>query len=282
MRPAMAAPPWLLPAFSFESVSLGAGSASEVLRSTGPDVELGEVHSKLELVLFSWKIPPRKAVEEIGVLLVVDDDDDNTEEVEVEVEVKVEDGDELVVEVGIDEVEVDVDVDDGVDDVVVVEDVVGVEEVVLVVLVVVGVELVVGAADDVVDSTGAELVEEPPPDPSKNDTTMLALEPLGTVTTQKGEPPAPEASLSLTTPLPSTLQGMPLQSSLGHSISRPYSGLVPESDESCHTGFMPTFTNVEPSATVLAPATYGDQFPIGLLDSPQIQPTSEAMPGALI
>lgn len=91
------------------------------------------------------------------------------------------------------------------------------------VLVVGGAELVVGT---VVDSTGAELVE-PPPDPSRNDTTMLALEPLGTVTTQKAAPPAPDAALLLTMPLPSTLQGMPLQSLLGHSISRPKLGFVP-------------------------------------------------------
>lgn len=123
-----------------------------MLRSTGPDVELGLAHSKFELVLFSWKIPPRKAVEEAEVLLVDDDNNDEEVDVEVEVEVEVDDGDELVVDDGIDEV----DVDEGVDDVVVVEEVVGVDEVD--VLVVVRVELVVGAAD-VVDSTGAELVE---------------------------------------------------------------------------------------------------------------------------
>lgn len=64
----MEVPPWLLPAFSF--VSLGAGSASEVLMSTGPDVVVEEVPSELELVLFSWKTPPGKESEEVVLLLV--------------------------------------------------------------------------------------------------------------------------------------------------------------------------------------------------------------------
>ena len=166
------------------------------------------------------------------------------------------------------------------DDVVGVEDVVGVV-VEVGVLVVVGSSVVEVVGAEVVGSA-AEVVLESPPDPSKKDTTMLAFAPFGTVTTQKSEPPAPEALLSLSTPSPETLQGRPLQSLSGHSISRPKSGFVLESADSSHMGFSPSLTNVDPSAIAFAPATYGAQLPIGSLSSPHTHPLSEPTPGGLM
>ena len=166
------------------------------------------------------------------------------------------------------------------DEVVGIEDVVGVV-VEVGVLVVVGSSAVEVGGAEVVGSA-AEVVVESPPDPSKNDTTMFALAPFGTVTTQKSEPPAPEALLLLTTPSPEILQGRPLHSLSGHSISRPKSGFVLESADSSHIGFSPSLTNVDPSAIAFAPATYGAQLPMGLLSSPHTHPFSEPTPGGLM
>jgi hypothetical protein len=98
------------------------------------------------------------------------------------------------------------------------------------------VEVVVGATVLLVLLLLAELVEddflsslEEPPEMSK--TTMLALAPEGTVTTQPVAPPAPVktsgASISLTPMVEGSIrQGRPLQPSPSHRISIPNSGLT--------------------------------------------------------
>lgn len=83
-----------------------------------------------------------------------------------------------------------------------------------------------GLADELEDT-------EPPLEPSTLNVTMLAVEPEGTVTTQKSAPPAPVAESALeTTPTP--LEGLiehgrPLQPPPGHSILTPKVGGVLES-----------------------------------------------------
>lgn len=90
------------------------------------------------------------------------------------------------------------------------------------------VEVVVGAALEVVVWTDEVVVlSSESEEPSRLYTTMLACPPLGTVTTQKSEPPAPVAFRSLVTPLPSTAQGRPTQLPDVHSILSPKVGLVP-------------------------------------------------------
>lgn len=89
------------------------------------------------------------------------------------------------------------------------------------------------AASSGVDELDASPVEpdESPVEPSVLKTTMFAVDPFGTVTTQKSAPPAPEAEVALlTTPKPSELgsmaQGRPLQFP-SHSIFKPKEGLTP-------------------------------------------------------
>lgn len=86
-------------------------------------------------------------------------------------------------------------------------------------------EVVAGSSED----GGLEVSS--PAEPSVLKTTIFAVEPLGTVTTQKSAPPAPEAAVALlTNPKPSELgsmaQGRPLQFP-SHSTFRPKEGLTP-------------------------------------------------------
>ena len=109
-----------------------------------------------------------------------------------------------------------------------------------------------------------------PVEPSVLKMTMLAVSPLGTVTTQKSAPPAPVAARSLLTLKPSTVAGLishgsPLQRPDAHSILMPNVGRLSLSGESMKMGFHPSLTYVSPVATVFAPATYGLQLPTGLL-----------------
>ena len=141
-----------------------------------------------------------------------------------------------------------------------------------------------GAADE---EGGGGVCATLPLEPSVLKTTMLAVSPLGTVTTQKSAPPAPVAARLLLTLKPSTVaglisQGSPLQRPDSHSILRPNVGLLSLSGESMKMGFHPSLTNVSPDATVLAPATYGLQLPMGLLGSPQTQDSVVEYPGGLM
>lgn len=88
-----------------------------------------------------------------------------------------------------------------------------------------------GAWDVVADSSEDDELDESPVEPSVLKTTMFAVDPFGTVTTQKSAPPAPEAEVALlTTPKPSELgsmaQGRPLQFP-SHSTFKPKEGLTP-------------------------------------------------------
>lgn len=155
------------------------------------------------------------------------------EAVEVELEEELDDemgvGVEVLVGVGVG-VSVDVSVSVGVGVGVGVE--VGVEvEVSVEVSELVGVGVGVGVLvlDEVAGLVGSELLESSLAPISK--TTMLALEPGGTVTTQPVAPPAPmntsKALIWLTSMLEgSILQGRPLQPSPSHSISIPKLGLT--------------------------------------------------------
>jgi len=106
--------------------------------------------------------------------------------------------------------------------------------------VVVGVALVDegggGATDDGASGAG------PPSEPSTLKTTMLAVLPLGTVTTQKLAPPTPVALTGLFTPfVPSVegwmAQGRPLHPPPGHSILMPKFGGVSLSEQPTNMGF---------------------------------------------
>lgn len=114
------------------------------------------------------------------------------------------------------------------------------------------------------DDDDSEELESPP----ALKTTTLAVPPLGTVTTQKSAPPAPVALSALFTlgMLPeleegSILHGRPLHPPPGHSMLTPNFGAVPERLDPVQIGFNPILAKVVPSAMVLAPATYGAQFP---------------------
>jgi hypothetical protein len=91
-----------------------------------------------------------------------------------------------------------------------------------------------GAWDVVAASSEEDGREASPVEPSVLKTTMFAVEPFGTVTTQKSAPPAPEAAVALLTcPKPSELgsiaQGRPLQFP-SHSTFRPKDGLTPRKE----------------------------------------------------
>jgi hypothetical protein len=118
-----------------------------------------------------------------------------------------------------------------------------------------GCEVVVGAGAGSgfglglgLSSFGGEVSELPPPllPPLELYATMLALLPLGTVTTQKLAPPAPVSAVRPLmvglSPEISMLQGSPLHPPPGHSILSPNSGLVPLSGESSQIGLRPSFT----------------------------------------
>jgi hypothetical protein len=139
------------------------------------------------------------------------------EEVELAVEVELEVG-----------VGVEVEVSDGV------EVDVGVSVVLVLVGVGVGVEVLVLELELLVEVgvlvETSMVSDEVLPLPSFSKTTMCAVEPLGTVTTQPVAPPAPTKgspiiSLTLLT-AGSILQGRPLQPPPSHSISIPKSGLT--------------------------------------------------------
>lgn len=131
---------------------------------------------------------------------------------------------ELVVDAAEDEEEAEVDVGDGLEDVVGVGE--GLDEVVL----------------DVVGLGAAELeLDDPEPlDPSTLNVMILAVEPEGTVTTQKSAPPAPVAESALeTTPTPfegSIEHGRPLHPPPSHSILTPKVGTLVESEHPVQIG----------------------------------------------
>ncbi len=172
---------------------------------------------------------------------------------------------ELVVEVAIVECGLEVDDDDDDDDDEVVEGaaelVDDVLEVVAACVEVVGVcevevEVVVAAAAVLEDLAMLELPDPPP----ASKTTMLAVSPDGTVTTQKLAPPAPAAESELVTPpIPSTEgsieQGSPLQPEPEHTTLTPKVGWTVASPEAVQIGFHAIFTKVFPLESVFAPAT---------------------------
>lgn len=138
------------------------------------------------------------------------------------------------------------------------------------------VELVVGAALLVVDGGGGGVVEEVVdvgsaaledpfvPEPAfefpTSKTTMFAVWPLGIVTTQKEDPPAPTAwSALVTPPIPFTEgsieHGVPLQPSPAQVILMPKVGGVLARGELWKMGFQPSLKKVLPFASVFPPAT---------------------------
>lgn len=152
-----------------------------------------------------------------------------------------------------------------------------------------GAELVVGGAED--DGAGAALDEPLVPEPALESpvlkTTMLAVWPFGMVTTQNWEPPAPlDLSALVTPPIPSLdgsmEQGVPLQPEPAQTILIPNVGGVPAREEPCQIGFHAILKKVLPLASVLPPATYGAQFPMGLSPLPQIHASPVPTPGGLM
>lgn len=138
---------------------------------------------------------------------------------------------------------------------------------------------------------GAGALDSGAPDPSSDapgwKMTMLAVVPLGIVTTQKLAPPAPEAWSELVTPpTPSTdgsmEHGVPLQPGPEHTILIPKVGVVWAKDEPVYSGFHPILAKVLPLPSVFAPATYAAQLPSGFDPSPQMQASSTVRPGVLI
>jgi hypothetical protein len=199
---------------------------------------------------FSWKIPGFALIfapvadgvgEPVGVL-------DSSAEVGLEVELALELGDELDDDTV---VKVDATTEDDEED----EDEEEDETAEELVLCTVDVAATLGVLVDFFSSSFPP--EELLPPGAK--ATIFAVFPLLTVTTQKLEPPAPEdLVLDLTFPLPevgSISHGMPLQPPSGHSTLSPKSGTEPFKPESSQMGFQPSFTNVWPLASALAPAT---------------------------
>jgi hypothetical protein len=150
--------------------------------------------------------------------------------------------------------------------------------------------VLVGSGSFVGSAEGLEDFFPPSPEPPSElpalKTTTFAVAPLGTVTTQKLAPPAPEACWALVTPPTPSLDGsmehgVPLHSPPEQTILTPKVGGVPERCDSMKIGFQATFAYVIPLESVLAPATKGDQFPIGSVPSPQTQAFSTPTPGGL-
>ena len=233
IRPAMAVPLWsAAPPSFFEVVDTGATVSAAGCLSVGAAVVPADRSIVPVKVEFSWKIPPYlSAVTEADT----DDEDegasDDEEGTSSTEELEVEDEDEVVSTFGVLVVFIDV------------EDVVG-----------------GGAgADDF--SFGSSFAFAGPSDPSMLKTTMLAVFPLGTVTTQKVAPPTPTVPTGLERPLtpPSVAglmeQGRPLQPPSGHSIFTPKVGVLSRSGQSVKIGFHAIFKNVWPLASVFAPAT---------------------------
>lgn len=213
-KPAKAACPWSGFTASFLDDVSAAGAASLVVSAnSAADVAVLKDCVLLPLPL-SWNIPPNVADAKVvlgacvddgtellvALLLVVDDELlDELEELLLELELEVASGVGLGVEL---------------------------EEVVATATL-----AFFGAWDVVAASSEDDELDESPVEPSVLKTTMFAVDPLGTVTTQKSAPPAPEAAVALlTTPKPSELgsiaQGRPLQFP-SHSIFRPKEGLTP-------------------------------------------------------
>lgn len=101
---------------------------------------------------------------------------------------------------------------------------------------------------------------EPPEELPALKTTMLAVWPLGTVTTQKLAPPAPEAWSELVTPpTPLTVgsmeHGVPLHPEPEQTTLIPNVGGVPERLHPVQIGFQPILRKVFPLLSALAPAT---------------------------
>jgi hypothetical protein len=123
-----------------------------------------------------------------------------------------------------------------------------------------GVGVALSLEESLEEPAAAALLAALATEPSVLKTTMLAVEPLGIVTTQKLAPPAPDAWLALVTPpMPSVdglmEHGVPLHPPPSHSILTPNVGLVPAREDAVQIGFHPTLANVLPSESVLAPAT---------------------------
>jgi len=137
------------------------------------------------------------------------------------------------------------------------------------------------------DEGSSDEDDELPVEPSTLNTTILAVLPFGTVTTQNWAPPTPVVETGLVNPpIPSSAglieHGRPLQPPPSHSTLIPYVGRSPHSDEAVQIGFHPILKKVCPEASVLPPATYGLQLPIGLLSSPQTHPSDDETPGGLM
>lgn len=148
-------------------------------------------------------------------------------------------------------------------------------------VVVVGCAVVVGAGAFVCFSFSSSFPASP-----TGKTTTFAFPPLGTVTTQKLAPPAPDPVWPLLTPpTPSEVgsmeQGRPVQEPVTHSILIPNVGVVFACHDSKKIGFQLIMEKVVPSALVFAPATYGDQLPRALTPSPQMQAFPVSIPGKL-
>lgn len=180
-------------------VSLEVGSPPFAGTGTGAAVEDGPAQEKPVVeVLFSWKIPARYA-EALGVLDWLDDDEKLLVGIMLLLLLLLVVNELVEDTIVVDETDVEVLVDE-------LDVVVGATELV------VGVLDVVGAGVDELDEELEELDElADPSEPSRLKTTIFALPPFGTVTTQKSEPPAPVALLSLLTPDPSISHFAPLQ-----------------------------------------------------------------------
>lgn len=104
-----------------------------------------------------------------------------------------------------------------------------------------------GGGEDDGAEEGEDDDDEPPVEPSVLKTTILALWPLGTVTTQNSAPPTPFVETGLfSPPMPSSAglmeQGRPLQPPPSHSILTPYVGFVWHRSEAVQIGFQAILT----------------------------------------
>lgn len=211
----------------------------------------------------------------LEVVLMAEDDDEDKLDVDVDVGLGLE---ELELDVGLVLDVLEVDVDDGVGVGVGVDD--GDDEELG------GLELEAAFEGDELDDPDDPYLPLPDPDPPTSKTSMTAFPPLGTVATQKLVPPAPVLESELVT-VPGLLtdgsieQGKPLHPPPGQVILRPKVGVVPASSDAMKIGFQSSLTKVLPELSVLAPETYGDQFPCGFESLPQMQASEVPTPGGL-
>ena len=146
-----------------------------------------------------------------------------------------------------------------------------------------------GGGGEVDDFGESDMLFCPSPGPffPPSNTTKLALEPFGTVTTQKVAPPTPMVaapSISLTLCFEGSMaQGSPLQCP-SHTISTPHVGILSRNGVvgSRYIGFQASLMNVSPFLFVLAPATKGDQLPHGFWLDPHTHASSVETPGGLM